>query len=171
MALGTCIDLIASKGTKVYLSTGAVPAGTTVTGWDALSWTEIGLVESVGEFGPDSSIGSYTPIGTGVACKFMGTQDNGEISLTIAKSDDSGLAALLARVGQTSSVPMKVELSDVGTTTTGHSTPARPTRFCFPGLVKGARYNIGTGDDVVRVNTGLVINGSIIEGAAADSQA
>lgn len=171
MALGTCVDLIASKGTKVYLSTGAVPSGSTVTGWDALSWTEIGLVESVGEFGPDSSIGSFTPIGTGVACKFMGTQDNGEISLTIAKSSDDGLALLLNQVGETASIPMKVELSDEGATTSGHTTPAKATRFCFPGLVKGSRYNIGTGDDVVKVNTSLVINGSIIEGAAADSSA
>jgi hypothetical protein len=171
MALGTCIDLIASKGTKVYLSTGAVPTGATVSGWDALNWTEIGLVESVGEFGPDSSIGSFTPIGTGVACKFMGTTDNGEISLTIAKSDDDGLAMLLGKIGNTASIPMKVELSDKGTTTTGHTTPAKGTRFCFPGLVKGGRYSVGTGDDVVKVNTSLVINGSIIEGESANSSA
>jgi hypothetical protein len=165
MALGTCVDLVASKGTKVYLSTGAVPSGSTVTGWDALSWVEVGLVESVGEFGPDASIGSFTPIGTGVACKFMGTVDNGEASLTIAKSSDSGLAILLAQQGETNSIPMKIELSDTPAASGTGATPLG-TRFCFPGLVKGARYNIGTGDDVVKVNTSLVINGSIIEGTA-----
>ena len=165
MALGTCVDLIASKGTKVYLSTGAVPSGATVTGWDALSWTEIGLIESVGEFGPEASIGSFTPIGTGVACKFMGTVDNGEIALTIAKSDDSGLALLLAQQGETNSIPMKVALSDTPAASGTGATP-KPTRFCFPGLVKGARYSVGTGDDVVKVTSSLVINGSIIEGAA-----
>jgi len=165
MALGTCVDLIASKGTKVYLSTGDVPATESVANYDSLTWTEIGLVESVGEFGPDNTIGSYTPIGTGVACKFMGTTDNGEISLTVAKSDDDGLALILADVGGTTSVPMKVELSDTPAASGTGATP-RPTRFMFPGMVKSARYNIGTGDDVVRVNTALVINGTIYEGSA-----
>jgi len=165
MALGTCVDLIASKGTKVYLSTSAVPATESVANYDALTWTEIGLIESVGEFGPDASIGTFTPIGTGVACKFMGTVDNGEVSLSIAKSDDDGLAILLSKQGDVTSVPMKVELSDTPDASGTGATP-RPTRFMFPGLVKGSRYSVGTGDDVVKVQSSLVINGTIFEGSA-----
>lgn len=171
MAVATCVDLIASKGTKIYLSS-ALPSTYDVAGYDALTWTEIGMIESVGDFGPESSVGTFTPIGTGVACKFMGTTDNGEITLTIAKtSTDTGLSTLIAAQGATSSIAMKVELSEVGTTTQGHTTPAKHTRYMFPGLVKGARITVGTGDDVVKVNTSLVINGSIIEGAKANSVA
>jgi len=156
MALGTCVNLIASKGTKIYIGA-ELPTTYDAAGYDAVTWTEIGMVESVGEFGPDSSIGSYTPIGTGVACKFMGTTDNGEISLTIAKTADDGLADLLAEVGETSSLPYKVELSD-GTT--------KGTRYMFPGLVRSAKVSIGTGDDVVKINAAIVLNGAFVEGAA-----
>lgn len=171
MAVATCVDLIASKGTKVYIGS-ALPSTYDVAGYDALTWTEVGMIESIGEFGPESSIGSFTPIGTGIACKFMGTTDNGEISLTIAKtSTDTGLQTLIAAQGATSSTAMKVELSEVGTSTVGHTTLAKHTRYMFPGLVKSASTSIGTGDDVVKINTALVINGSIIEGAKANSSA
>lgn len=166
MALGTCVDLVASKGTKIYIANGAnlLPASYDVAGYDALTWLEIGMLESVGEFGPEASIGSFTPIGTGVACKFLGTTDNGEIALSIAQTSDSGLAALAARQGNTASIAMKVELSDKGTGTTG----AKATRYMFPGLVRSTRVTVGTGDDIVKRQVTLVINGAIIEGAPAN---
>lgn len=171
MAVATCVDLIASKGTKVYIGN-ALPATYDVAGYDALTWTEVGMIESVGDFGPESSVGSFTPIGTGVACKYMGTTDNGEVTLTIAKtSTDTGLQTLIAAQGATNSTAMKVELSEVGTTTAGHTTPAKHTRYMFPGLVKSAKVTVGSGDDIVKINTSLVINGSIIEGAKANSAA
>ena len=170
MALGTCADLIASKGTKVYIGA-ALPATYDADGYDAVSWTEIGMVESVGEYGADSSIGTYTPIGTGVACKYMGTTDFGEISLTIADTSDSGLAALKAHRGDTAYLPFKIEFSEVGATTEGHSVPAKHRRHMFIGLTKSYRHNIGSGDDVSRVNASIVLNGEYVEGAAAASAA
>ena len=172
--LATCVDLITAKGTKVFIAKGAnlLPATYDAAGYDALEWLEIGMIESVGEFGPDATIGTFTPIGTGVACKFMGTSDNGEIPLTIAKTaNDTGLAALIARQGNPASVAMKIQMSKVGTTTAGHTIPAKFQRYFFPGLVKGARVTLGTGDDVAKVTTSLAINGAIIEAAFANSAA
>jgi hypothetical protein len=173
--LGTCVDLITAKGTKVFIAKGAnlLPAAPgDAAAYDALTWTEVGMIEDVGEFGPDASIGSFTPIGTGIACKFMGTTDNGEITLSIAKTTtDTGLAALVARQGNPDSIAMKIQLSAVGTTTSGHTTPAKFQRYFFPGLVAAAKVTVGTGDDVVKIMTRLVINGAIIEGAKANSSA
>jgi len=165
-----CTDLIAAKGTKLWMSATA-PTPFDVTGYDALTWTEIGAVESIGEFGPEASIGTYTPLGTGVACKFMGTTDNGELSLTIAKTDDTSLATYIGKQGDATSTAFKIELSNVGTTTPGHTVPAKHLRYMFMGLVKSAKVSIGTGDDVVKITSSIVLNGAFVEGAPADSAA
>lgn len=174
--LGTVADLITAKGTKFYLcETLPVLVGEAVAdlaAYDALTWVEVGMVESIGEFGPEGQIGSYTPLGTGIACKFRGTTDNGELSLSIAKTTtDTGLTTLIARQGNANEAAFKVELSEVGTTTEGHLVPAKHQRYVFLGLVKSARITVGTGDDVVKVSVGIPITGDIIEGAKANSQA
>lgn len=157
--LATCVDVIASKGTKLYIGA-ALPATYDQTGYEAVSWTEVGMIESFGEFGPDHNIGSFIPIATGVACKYMGSADYGEIAMVIAKSaTDSGLSELLAHVGDVDELPFKVALSNVGTT--------KPTCYYFPGLTKSARVNIGTGDDVVRLNVTIVPVDAFLETAPA----
>lgn len=157
--LGTCVDIIAAKGTKLYIGS-ALPATFDQAGYEAVSWTEVGLVESFSEFGPDHTIGSFTPIGTGVACKYMGTADYGEISMTIAKSTtDTGLTELMAHVGDVDKLPFKIELSNVGTT--------KGTCYYFPGLTKSARVNIGTGDELVRMNITIVPVQAFLETAPA----
>ena len=174
--LGTVKDIITAKGTKLYYcATPPVITGVEVTdlaAFDALTWIEVGMVESIGEFGPEGNIGTFTPLGTGVACKFAGTTDNGELSLSIAKTmTDEGLLDLIALQGVASETAFKVQLSAVGTTTGGHTTPAKYQRYCFNGLVRSARITVGTGDDVVKVSVAIPVTGDIIEGAKANSAA
>ena len=174
--LGTVRDLITSKGTKFYLcEILPVITGTEETdlaAFDALTWIEVGMVESIGEFGPEGTVGSFKPLGTSSTCKYRGTTDNGEVPLSIAKTTtDTGLTTLIARQGNATETAFKIELSEVGTTTQGHLVPAKHQRYVFLGLVKSARNAIGTGDDVVKVNVTIPITGDIIEGAKANSQA
>ena len=130
--LGTVQDLIASKGTQFFLSA-EIPVLTGVEAddvalYDALNWTEVGMIESIGEFGPDGTIGSFTPLGTGVACKFRGNTDYGELSLVVAKTlTDTGLLALIARQGNPAEASFKVALSEAGTAGAGME-PHRPHR-------------------------------------------
>jgi hypothetical protein len=153
--IGTCVDLIASKGTKLYIGA-ALPATNDQSGYESVSWTEVGLVESFSEFGPNHNIGSFTPIGTGVACKYMGTADYGEISMVIAKSTtDSGLQDLMAHVGDVDKLPFKIALSNTAAT--------KSTCYYFPGLTKSAMVNIGSGDELVRVNVTIVPVQAFIE--------
>jgi hypothetical protein len=166
--LGTVADLIASKGTKFYLcETQPELTGVEVTdlaAYDGLVWTEVGMIESISEFGPEGNIGSFTPLGTGIACKFRGSTDNGEASLTIAKTTtDTGLTTLIGLQGVADETAFKIELSEAGT-----GVGATAQRYCFLGLVKSARVTIGTGDDVVKVSVAIPITGDIIEGAAED---
>ena len=163
--LGTVKDIITAKGTKFYLAS-TVPAitGNEVTdlaAFDGLTWGEVGMVESIGEFGPEGQIGTFTPLGTGVACKFRGTTDNGEVQLTIAKTTtDTGLLALIAKQGDPAESAFKIELSETGT-----GTGAKAQRYVFLGLVRSARVSVGSGDEVVKLSVAIPITGALIEGA------
>jgi hypothetical protein len=143
MTLAVCTDLITAKGTTI--SIGSANLG------GSPSYTEIGMVESFGEFGPDANIGSFTPIGTGVAGKFMGTTDNGELSLTIAKTTtDTGLQELIAAQKSDDALAYKIVLSD-------------GTEYTFNGLCRSCRVNVGTGDEVVKINAAIALTGALTE--------
>jgi len=167
--LGTVKEIITSKGTKFYFC--ATPP--TITGvevddlaaFDALTWIEVGMVESIGEFGPEGQIGTFTPLGTGVACKFRGSTDNGEVQLSVAKTTtDTGLLALIAKQGDPAESAFKIELSETGT----GGTP-KAQRYVFLGLVRSAKVTVGSGDEVVKLSCAIPITGALIEGAKANS--
>jgi len=143
MTLATCVDLITAKGTKIYI-------GDDVLG-STPEYTEIGMIESFGEFGPDANIGSFTPVGTGIAGKFMGTTDNGELTMTIAKTTtDTGLIELIAAQKSDTPLAYKIVLSD-------------DTEYTFNGLCRSCRVNVGTGDEVVKVNASIALTGALTE--------
>ncbi len=147
MAMATCVDLITAKGTKFYIGNKTLS--------EVPDYTEVGMIESFGEFGPDASVGSFTPVGTGIAGKYIGTTDNGELSLTIAKtSTDTGLEELIAARKANTPLAYKLVLSDTGAYT-----------YTFNGLCRSVRVNIGTGDDVVKINCAIALTGAITEAA------
>ena len=146
MALGTCVDLITAKGTKFSI-------GSTVLGGGGLAYTEVGMVESFGEFGPDASVGSFTPVGTGIAGKYIGTTDNGELSLVIAKtSTDTGLQELIAARKSNAPLAYQLVLSNTGADT-----------YTFNGLCRSVRVNVGSGDDVVKISCAIALTGALTE--------
>ena len=143
MTLAVCTDLITAKGTKISIGSANLSGSP--------SYTEIGMVESFGEFGPDANVGSFTPIGTGVAGKYMGISDNGELTLTIAKTTtDTGLQELIAAQKSDDALAYKIVLSD-------------GTEYTFNGLCRSCRNNVGSGDEVVKVTAIIAISGDLIE--------
>jgi hypothetical protein len=146
-----CHDLIPVKGTRFFI-------GDKTKNEVGLAYTEVGMVESFGEFGPDASVGSFTPVGTGVAGKYMGTTDNGELTLTIAKtSTDTGLQEMIA--AQKGRVPLafKILLAN------------EADGYVFNGLCRLVRVTIGNSDDVVKINCAIAITGAIGFDDIADS--
>jgi hypothetical protein len=143
MTLAVCTDLITAKGTKLYIGDDILT--------QSPNYTEVGMIESFGEFGPDANIGSYTPVGTGIAGKYMGTTDNGELTLTIAKTTtDTGLTELIAAQKLDTPLAYKIVLSDT-------------TEYTFNGLCRSCRVNVGSGDDVVKINAAIALTGALSE--------
>ena len=143
MTLAVCTDLITAKGTKVSIGDKITTLSPT--------YTEIGMIESIGEFGPEANTGSFTPIGTGLAGKYMGTTDNGDVQLTIAKTTtDTGLTELISAQKSDDPLAYKIELSD-------------GTAYTFNGLCRSCRVNVGSGDDAVKITATIAITGTITE--------
>lgn len=78
-----------SSGTTVSVAA-ASPATYNVAGYGALTYTAVGEVESVGEFGGSATVTQFTPLGTGVVKKFKGSIDYGQMALVVGRllSDD-----------------------------------------------------------------------------------
>ena len=150
MPLATCNDLIASKGTRFFVSE-TLPADYDIATYDGLSWTEVGMVESVPEMGPNASVGTFTPLASGKACKYLTTEDMGDLSIPIAKTSDAGLAIIETNERTGKNIAFKVELSDMGADGTGTTDPAA-SRYCFIGMITGLPVNTGGIDGVVMVN-------------------
>jgi hypothetical protein len=196
-SLGTCTNLIGSKGTKLYIADPCQPLPDTfdAEGYDALTWIEIGMIESIGEVGPQTTNHKFTPLGTGIACKYLGETDNGDINVTCARvhdDSDTGQMQLKLRQGNNNPIAFKIELSHAGiddevlmqaaidsVANNDENIPdtllddktyrnATHARMMFSGLIGGYRLQIGSVTDVVKFNTTISITGSIIEAKPVD---
>jgi hypothetical protein len=75
----------------------STPATEDEAGYDALSWTEIGNVLSIGELGATTGVISVNPIKTGVTKHYNGMKDLGEIPIAVEfDASDAGMTILEA---------------------------------------------------------------------------
>ena len=92
----TAANVEMSVGSIVSVSA-AQPATEDQAGYEALTFTEIGEVTSIGESGGTAQISSFTPVKSGVVNKRKGSIDYGTMSLSIAKdASDAGQVLLKA---------------------------------------------------------------------------
>ncbi|MCW2243577.1 hypothetical protein [Azospirillum canadense] len=157
-------ELTAAIGAKIYIGSKSW-AHDTLAEYDgqASGWTEIGLAESVPEFGTKWETGSFTPVSDGRKRKYKTVQDNGALSITCArKGDDAGQVAVAAAADKQGDYPIKVELGD----NTGGS-GGKPTRAYFRALVTSATINPGGSSDTVKTTIGLDITTEVFVGEAA----
>lgn len=157
-------DLTAAIGAKIYIGPKTVTADS-LTEFDAITtdFKEIGLVESIPEFGTKWESGSFTPVADGLKRKFKTVQDNGTLALTAARkgSDEGQIAARAAAADKQAAYPIKIVLGDDTGTGAGH----KPTRFYFYALVMSATVNPGGAGDPVKTSVTLDITSEIYEGA------
>jgi hypothetical protein len=141
----------------------AVPNGTQGE-YEADSYTSLGEVESIGEFGDQRSSVQFTSLSDGRVQKARGVKDAGDAVVVFAhKTGDSGHAALKsadeATTQATDEFNFRVQLNDQIAT--------NPTKFYFRARVLGRRVLEITNDGVVRVQATLAINTAVLEVSAA----
>lgn len=150
MAYGTGI------GWRVYI--GPTTSASTETAYAALSWVEIGGVESVPEFGGESAVVTFTTLADGTVQKLKGSTDYGTISLTVARDPlDPGQIAAAAAAATKFAYAIKIAADD------GADANDTDSVFYSHALVTSARVNPGGAGDPSRRPIGLAFTKPFIE--------
>ena len=132
---------------------GTKAPATDATTYAADTYTIVGEVESIGEFGDEVSAATFTALAGRRVRKFKGTYDAGDLSLTVAfDSSDAGQVALanaLADEGSTDyNFKITFEDGDV---------------FYLSGKVMSRRISAGSADEIVKATINIAIGTKVLE--------
>lgn len=139
-----------SAGTTIAISA-ALPATYDKAGFAALSYTEIGEVSDLGEFGREYNIVKFNPLKDRRTVKRKGSYDDGTVQVQLAKAaKDAGQILLKSAVNSDASHSVKIVLQD-GTT------------FYFTAQVSSSTVNVGNVDQITSSTFKLEIDNDIVE--------
>jgi hypothetical protein len=156
-------------GVKIYIGTTA--AHSNQSEYEADTYTEIEQVESIGAFGDTTAEVTFTGLGDARIQKKKGSQDAGNISITMAldtttvdSSPLGGQGQLLAASNDTTSSDynFKVEYNDAGS-----GSPQSGTIRYFSGQVASFVESVEGADSIlmataeVRINTAFIRVGNV----------
>lgn len=141
---------ITSAGTTIAVSATA-PATYDQAGFAALTFTTVGEVVDLGEFGRVYNLVSHNPLGDRRTVKRKGSFNDGTVNMTLARdSSDAGQALLQAALASDSSYSFKVTIQD-------------GTVFYFSAQTMSYTAAIGTVDTIFGASVALEIDNDIIE--------
>lgn len=155
-------DIITASGTRVYIGAAATSAIDSIAEFEGASgWIEIGLIESLGEYGDQSNEVTFAAIGDARVRRSKGARDAGTLQITCGHDPtDLGQAALEAAEATNNNYMFKIVLPDGPA---GYS----DTIQYFRGLVMSKRKNVGTNDNVVKNMYAVGINSEIFTDPAS----
>lgn len=102
------INAMTVATTKVYVAVGQTPATFDKAGYDALTWTLIPDVTSLGTFGGTNSVTTHLPIDDGQTYKFAGSTDSGQLSMNAARTTAAAFDDLRTAFASRLPTPFKV---------------------------------------------------------------
>lgn len=154
MAIGT------SEGSTVFI--GPVTTSSDQSVIAALTFVEVGKVESIGEFGPQAQDVTFTPLKGPSVQHLKGAIDNGMLPVVYAHDPlDLGQIALRAAQATKFEYAVKIVLNDEA------DANDTPTTFYARGPVFGNRANVGGANDVTKRTSNIGLNVFFEEAGAA----
>src|SRR5690625_2234229 len=142
-----------AAGAKLYIGPANEDASD-LTDYEALTYTAVGEVEDLGEFGDTAATTTFTALNDRRVRKLKTTFDAGTMQLTIGRDpDDDGQIAMKAALKADANYAFQVELSD------GSS-------FYFRGMVSAFTTQVGNAENVVRASATIEVNSEVLEAAA-----
>lgn len=151
-------DISTASGTRVWIGTSVITtAADSLAEFLAMStWTEVGLIESIGEFGDESADVTFASIGDGRTRHAKGARDAGTMALVVAHDPtDAGQAAVELAEQTEFNYAFRVLVADSPGVTYSN------TDIYFRGLVRSRRKNIGTNDNVIRNTYNVGVNSEL----------
>lgn len=138
-----------SLGSTIAISN-VLPATHDVAGYEALTFTEIGEVADIGEFGPEYSVTTFTPIKTGIVRKRKSSVNYGSMPLSMAMvPGDAGHVKLLTGLNDYDAQAFKVTYQD-------------GTVEYFDALVMSYKRAVGGADGITMASTQLEVDSTIV---------
>lgn len=156
-------SIFATAGAQVFIGpvVEAQSADFVLGDFAGFSFTEIGWLESIGEFGDESAEITFDAIGEGRTQKLKGIRNAGNMDLVMGVvEDDPGQLALLSAEAEPDDFAFKVIFNNAPPAGT-------PSERYFIGKVMTARENLGTANSVVRRGGRVAINSNVVRVAAA----
>ena len=139
-----------SAGTTIEISA-ALPATYNQATFAALTYTEIGEVSDLGEFGREYNVVKFNPLKDRRTVKRKGSFDDGTVQVQLAKAaTDAGQILLKSAVNSDASHSVKIVLQD-------------GTIFYFTAQVASSTVNVGNVDQITSSTFKLEIDNDIIE--------
>jgi hypothetical protein len=146
----------ASAGAQIFI--GPVTAAATASAYAALSYTEIGEVESLGEFGDEAETIRFMSLKDRRVRKLKGARDAGDLTLVVGHDPrDAGQTALIAAEAAKFAYAIKVVLPDAPDANDTDSV------HYFHALIASKRLGVGSTNDVTKRNFVLAITTAVIE--------
>lgn len=155
-------DIVTASGTRFLI--GPTPAASvdTLAEFAALSYVEVGLIETLGEVGDEANAVTGAALGDGRVRKAKGARDAGTMPVTVFHDPaDAGQLAMIDAEASNNNYAFKIILPD------GPTTSSTDTIQYFKGLVMSKRLNIGENDNIIRRTFNVGVNSQMYESPAA----
>lgn len=145
-----------ASGVQVFI--GTTTAAENLSQYLTDTYTEVGEVEDLGEFGDESEEVTFASLANARLQKLKGVRDAGTLALICGHDDsDTGQDALIvAEADDTLDFNFKVILNDKLTL------GGTPSEHYFSGKVMGKRLGVGTVNNVVRRTFNIGVNTEIL---------
>lgn len=147
------------RGTSFRIST-TVPAATvdTTAEYAALTYTNVGGLRTLGEFGDESQLVKFEIIGDGRTRTLAGSKDGGVLECLCAFDlTDAGQLAMIAAFDANNEYAFRIEPDD-GVTTN--------SVFYFKGPVTAKRIVAGENNSVLSIRFNVSVNSDVLHVAA-----
>jgi hypothetical protein len=143
-----------SAGSKLKVSA-SLPATNNASGFDALTFTEVGEITDLGEFGREYNMVTHSPLSKRQTVQMKGSYTEGTMDLTLGL-DDTDAGQIIMRSASESDADYAFEVT--------YQNGAK--RF-FTAKVMSFKENVGGVDSVTGATCSLALQTQIIRVAAA----
>lgn len=143
---------ITAAGSKLFVS--ATKPGTyDAAGFEALTWTEVGEVTEIPQFGKVYTIVNHLPLGQRQTIKRKGSYDNGTVDVPYAfdPAGDAGQTILEAAVDSDNSYSFRIDVKN----------PAVKSVY-FTAQITSRPITLGGTDAIVMANSALAIDDDVL---------
>ncbi len=149
------MTISAASGSTISL--GTTTAAENLSQFLTDSYTDVGEVEDLGEFGDEAELVTFASLSNSRMQKLKGVRDAGNMALVCGADDsDAGQDALVVAEASPLDFNIKVVLNDALTIS------GTPSEHYFRAKVMSKRTGVGAANNVVRRTFTLAINSEII---------